>query len=235
MRIPFLSFFTISPFDGLLEHAEKVKECGWAFQQAIECYASERCEEFEVYRQEVDKLESEADAIKRRIRGHIPVGTRLPVAKFQLFQYLKEQDKVLDSVEESLDWLSYRINPGFTEELKEVLKKDLFLLVDSVIVPIEELSRMVAEAKKYFETYSDKQRNIVKEIISNLRKREHEADRLEDELKHKVFALEKDPVSIFHMVRLVEFISSIADHAENAGDMMRAMISKKRGVFSWEK
>jgi predicted phosphate transport protein (TIGR00153 family) len=231
MRIPFFSFFTISPFDGLLEHAEKVKECGWAFQQAIECYASERCEEFEVYRQEVDKLESEADAIKRRIRGHIPVGTRMPVAKFQLFQYLKEQDKVLDSVEDSLDWLSYRISPGFTEGLT----KDLFLLVDSVIEPIEDLSRMVAEAKKYFETYSDKQRNIVKKIISNLRKREHEADRIEDELKHKVFALEKDPVSIFHIVRLAEYISAIADHAENAGDMMRAMIAKKRGIFFGEK
>jgi predicted phosphate transport protein (TIGR00153 family) len=231
MRIPFLSFFIISPFDGLLEHAEKVKECGWAFQQAIECYASERCEIFEEYRQEVTRLESEADAIKRRIRGHIPVGTRMVVPKFQLFMYLKEQDKVLDSVEESLDWLSCRINPGFTEELK----KDLFLLVDSVIEPIEELSRMVAEAKKYFETYSDKQRNIVKEIINNLRKREHEADRLEDELKHKIFMMEKDPVSIFHMVRLAEYISAISDHAENAGDMMRAMIAKKRGMFFGEK
>jgi len=231
MRIPFLSFFIISPFDGLLEHAEKVKECGWAFQQAMECYASERCEEFEAYRQEVDKLENEADVIKRRIRGHIPVGTRMPVAKFQFFQYLKEQDKVLDSVQDSLDWLSYRINPGFTEELK----KDLFLLVDSVIEPMEELSRMVAEAKKYFETFSDKQRNIVKEIIRNVRKGEHEADRIEDELKHKIFALEKDPVSIFHMVRLSEYISAVADHAENAGDMMRAMIAKKRRIFFGEK
>jgi predicted phosphate transport protein (TIGR00153 family) len=231
MRIPFLSFFLTSPFDGLLEHAEKVKECGWAFQQAMECYASEKCKEFEAYRQEVDTLESEADAIKRRIRGHIPVGTRLPVAKFQLFQYLKEQDKVLDSVQDSLNWLSYRINPGFTEDVK----KNLFLLVDSVIDPIEELSRMVAEAKKYFETYSNKQRNIVKEIIRNLRKREHEADRIEDELKHKIFALEKDPVSIFHMVRLIESVSAIADHAENAGDMMRAMIARKRKIFFGEK
>ena len=231
MRIPFLSFFLTSPFDGLLEHAEKVKECGWAFQQAIECYASVKCEEFDVYRQEVDTLESEADAIKRRIRGHIPVGTRMPVSKFQLFMYLKEQDNVLDSVQESLQWLSCRINPVITEELK----KDLFLLVDSVIEPIEELSRMVAEAKKYFETYSNKQRDIVKEIIRNLRKREHEADTLEDALKHKIFTLEKDPVTIFHMVRLAECISAIADHAENAGDMMRAMIARKKGIFLGEK
>ena len=227
MRIPFFSLLMTSPLEGLLEHAEKVKECAWAFQQAIECYASERCKTFDEYHQEVDNLESEADAIKRRIRGHIPLGARMPVSKFQLFMYLNEQDKVLDSVEESLEWVSYRMIPGFPEELK----KDLFLLVDSVIEPIEDLSRMVAEAIKYFDTYSDKQREIVKEIINNIRTREHEADGIEGEIKHKIFSLEKDPVGVLHGVKLTELISSIADHAENAGDMMRAIIARKRSFF----
>ena len=139
MRISLRSLFVISPFEGLEEHAEKVRECGWVFQQAVECYTSDKCEEFEAMRLEVSKLESEADAIKRRIRGHIPARARLPVSKFQVFWYLREQDKVLDSVEEVLDWLYYRLNAGFPE----VLKKDLSILVDSVIEPIEDLSRMV--------------------------------------------------------------------------------------------
>lgn len=227
MRFPFRSIFVTSPFDGLEEHAEKVRECGWAFQQAVECYASDRCEEFEALRKEVSKLESEADAIKRRIRGHLPKGTRMPVSKFELFLYIREQDKVLDSVEDALDWLSYRTRPSIPEELG----KDLFLLVDSVIEPIEDLSRMVSEAKKYFDSYSEKRRRIVKDIIHNLRKREHEADIREDELKIKIFSIEKDPIVIFHMVRLAEIIGSIADHAENAGDMMRAMIARKRRVI----
>ena len=227
MRISLRSIFVSSPFDGLQKHAEKVKECGWAFQQAVECYASDKCKEFEELRQEVTKLESEADAIKRGIRGHIPKGTRMPVSKFELFVYIREQDKVLDSVQDALDWLSYRARPGIAEELK----KDLFLLVESVIEPIEDLSRMISEAKKYFETYSEKQRRIVKDIIHNLRKREHEADQKEDELKIKIFAIEKDPIALFHMVRLSEIIGRIADHAENAGDMMRAMIAKRRRVF----
>ena len=231
MRIPFLPIFMISPFDGLLEHAEKVKECAWAFQQAIECYASDQCKTFQEYHQEVDKLESEADAIKRRIRGHMPLGVRLPMSKFQLFMYLAEQDKVCDSVEGSLKWLSYRMIPGFPEKLK----KDLFLLVDTVIDPIEDLSRMVAEAKKYFDTYSDKQRDVVKEIINNIRTREHEADGIEGKIKHRIFSLEKDPVGVLHGVKLIELISSIADHAENAGDMMRAIISRKKGIFFKEK
>ena len=227
MRIPFFSTFPTSPFDWLLEHAEKVKECGWAFQQAIECFASEQCKAFEEYRQEVDRLESEADAVKRRIRGHIPMGIRMPVAKFQIFLFINEQDKVLDSVEESLEWISYRMAQGIPEELK----KDLFLLVDAVLEPIEDLSRMVGETKKYFETYSEKQRDIVKGIIRNLRTREHEADGVEVQLKHKVFAMETDPITIFHTVRLAELISSVADHAENAGDMMRAIIARKGGRF----
>jgi len=227
MRIPFLSFFMTSPFEELIEHAEIVKECAWAFQQAMECYIAEECGRFEEYKEEVDKLESQADAVKRRIRGHIPIGTLMPVSKFQIFLYIREQDNVLDSVEDVLNWLSYRTLPGMREEIR----KDFLKLVDSVIEPIEELSRMVTEAKKYFDSYSDRQRNIVKEIIRNLRVRENEADSIEDELKLKIFSTEKDPVAVFHSVRLAETIGSIANHAENAGDMMRAMIARKRGLF----
>ena len=222
MRIPFLSKRIISPFNDLLEHAEKVKECGWAFQQAMECHFSEKCMIFEEYRAEVSKLESDADRIKRRIRGHIPDNARLPVSKFLLFWYVREQDKVLDAVQNSLDWLYLKMTPTTSEELR----KQLIRLVDSVMGPIEDLSRMVDEAKKYFESYSEKQRLIVKNIVNNIRELEHEADQIEDEFKIKLFNLERDPITLFHMIRLVETIGSIADHAENAGDMMRAMIAR---------
>jgi predicted phosphate transport protein (TIGR00153 family) len=222
MRIPFLSLFKTSPFDGLQEHAEKVKECAWTFQQAIECHVSKDCRRFEEFRQEVIRLEHEADAVKRRIRGHLPKGTLLPVDKFQLFRYLREQDQVLDSVEDALDWISFRNEPGIPEELQ----KEFFLLVDAVMDPIEELSRMVVEARKYFRSFSEKQRVVVKDIIRNLRHMEHEADKLEAQIKQKVLNSSMDPVTVFHMVRLAETIGAIADHAENAGDMMRAMVAR---------
>ncbi len=222
MRIPFLSLFIVSPFDGLQEHAEKVKECAWAFQQAMECHVSDRCKRFEELREEIIQMEREADAIKRRIRGHIPFGTLMPVDKFQLFRYLREQDSVLDSVEDALDWISYRSEPGIPPEIE----KEFFLLVDAVVNPIEELAIMVEEARKYFKNFSDKQRVVVKDIIRNLRRQEHEADKAEAAIKRKVFNMGTDPVTIFHMVRLAETIGAIADHAENAGDMMRAMLAK---------
>jgi uncharacterized protein len=222
MRLPFMSMFMTSPFEGLQEHAEKVKECAWAFQQAIECYVAQECLNFEELREEVVRLESEADAIKRRIRGHLPIGTLMPVSKFQLFLYLREQDGVLDAVEDVLDWISYRPEPGVPARVE----KDFLLLINAVIDPIEELSLMVREAREYFRTYSDQQRTRVKQIILNLRQQEHEADKIEHTIKKQVFHLDLDATTIFHLVRLAEIIGSIADHAENAGDMMRAMVAK---------
>lgn len=222
MRLPFLSMFMTSPFDGLEEHAKKVNECAWTFQHAVECHVSNRCRRFEELRAEIIKMESEADAIKRRIRGHIPKGTLMPVDKFQLFRYLREQDAVLDAVEDALDWISYRSEPGIPDELQ----KDFLIFVDAVIDPIDELSRMVQEARKYFKNYSEQQRIRVKDIIATLRRQEHDADKHEDGIKEKALNMRGDPVTVFHMVRLAETIGSIADHAENAGDMMRAMIAK---------
>ena len=222
MRIPFMSMFISSPFEDLEEHAEKVNEGAWVFQRAIECIIEDRCEDFEEFRKDIDKLESEADAIKRRLRGHLPKGTLLAVDKFQLFRYLREQDKVLDAVEESLDWLSFRAAAG----IPQVLEKDFMLLVEAVIDPLEELSKMAAEAHKYFSNFSDKQRIVVKDMIRTLRRYEHDADKLEDAVKEKIFNTIDDGVAVFHLIRLTEIIGSIADHAENAGDMMRAMVAK---------
>lgn len=222
MRLPLFKLFKTSPFGGIEEHMEKVKEVAWAFQQALECHITEQCHTFDDFRSEVDRMESEADAIKRRIRGHLPKGTLMPVDKFQLFRYLREQDNILDAVEEALDWISYRAEPG----IPEALHKDFALLVDAVLGPVEELSRMVTEARRYFKTFSEATRKTVKEIIHAIHEGEHEADKVEDALKRKVMNTEMDPVTVFHMVRLAETIGSIADHAENAGDMMRAMIAR---------
>ena len=222
MRIPFFSMFMASPFDDLQEHAEKVKECAQIFQQAMECHVSNKCKTFEEFRREVAKLESEADAIKQNVRGRLPKRAMLPVDKFELFRYLGEQDQVIDAMEDTLDWISYKSEPGIPKELE----KDILHLVDVVIDPVEDLNKMVSEVRKYFGRYSEKQRGVVKDIIRNLSQKEHEADKVEDMIKEKVLNMKTDPVTVFHLFKLTETIGSIADHAENAGDMMEAMVAR---------
>jgi predicted phosphate transport protein (TIGR00153 family) len=222
MRFSFLSLFFESPFKKLKDHADKVKECAWMFKRAVKCYVEMDCEEFDKLTEDVAKLESQADWIKRNLRNHLPRGLLMPVDKFVLLDCLREQDNVVDSVEEALYWLSFQPEGGIAEELID----DFLHLVDAVIPAIEKLPEMAEQAIVYFKSSTEKNRDKLKSIIADIHQAEKEADHLEHELKKQAFAVLKDPVDIFHVVRLVEIIGNIADDAQNASDRMRTMIAR---------
>jgi len=221
MRLLLSSLFYRSPFKELQKHADKVKECARLFREAAVCHIGQECKEFDLLTEQVARLESEADDIKRNIRNHLPKGILMPVDKFEFFDYLREQDKVLDEVEDALFWLSFRPR-GIPDEVST----DIHHLVEAVIPPIERLSDLVALATEYFRSKSEAQRTKMKGLIRDIRQYERETDLLERELNFKIFGIIKDPLVVFHLVRLVEIIADIADHAQNASDRMRVMIAR---------
>jgi len=221
MRLLLSSLFYRSPFKELQKHADKVKECARLFREAAVCHIGQECKEFDLLTERVAQLESEADDIKRNIRNHLPKGILMPVDKFEFFDYLREQDKVLDEVEDALFWLSFRPR-GIPDEVST----DIHHLVEAVIPPIERLSDLVALATEYFRSKSEAQRTKMKGLIRDIRQYERETDLLERELNFKIFGIIKDPLVVFHLVRLVEIIADIADHAQNASDRMRVMIAR---------
>jgi predicted phosphate transport protein (TIGR00153 family) len=222
MRFSFFSLFYESPLIKLKNHADKVKECAWMFRRAAECYVEQDCEEFDKLTEEVAKLESQADELKRNLRNHLPRGIFMPMDKFVLLDCLREQDHVLDDVEEALYWLSFKPMGGIPEELVG----DFLDLIDAVIPAIEKMPDMSEQAIAYFKSSTESQRNKLKSIVREIHQAEKEADHLEHELKKKAFALLKDPVEIYHIVRLVEIVGDICDHAQNASDRMRTMIAR---------
>jgi predicted phosphate transport protein (TIGR00153 family) len=220
MRLLLSSLFYRSPFEGLQKHADKVRECAHLFKEAAVCHIGQECKKFDLLTEQMARLESEADDIKRNIRNHLPRGILMPVDKFQFFDYLKEQDKVLDEVEDALFWLSFRPR-GIPDEVAS----DIHHLVEAVIPAIERLPDLVALATEYFRRKSEDQRTKMKSLIRDIRQYERETDHLERELKFKIFGSIKDPLVVFHLIRLVEIVADIADHAQNASDRMRAMIA----------
>ena len=222
MRFSFTSLFYESPFKKLKDHADKVKECAWMFKRAVECYVEQDCEEFDKLTEDVAKLESQADWLKRNLRNHLPRGLLMPVDKFVLIDCLREQDHVLDNVEEALYWLSFKPEGG----IPEGLVGDFLHLVDAVIPAIEKLPDMAEQAIVYFKDSTEENRDKLKSIIRDIHQAEKEADHLELELKKQAFAVLKDPVDLFHFVRLVEIIANIADDAQNSSDRMRTMIAR---------
>jgi len=221
MRLLISSLFFKSPFKDLQKHADKIKECTQLFREAAVCHIGKEYERFEVLTDQVARLESQADDIKRNIRNHLPRGILMPMDKFEFFEYLREQDKVMDEVEEALFWLSFR-----PKAIPDEVSADLLDLVEAVIPPIEKLPVLVTLATEYFKSKSTEQRTKMKSLVRDIRQHEREADHLERELKFKIFDTIKDALTVYHLVRLVEHIGAIADHAQNASDRMRAMIAE---------
>ena len=192
------------------------------FKRAVQCYVEQDCEEFDQLTEDVAMMESQADELKRNLRNHLPRGIFMPMDKFIFLDCLREQDHVLDDVEEALYWLSFKPMAGIPEELVG----DFLHLIDAVIPAIEKLPEMSEQAMAYFKNSTEENRNKLKSIIRDVYQAEKEADHLEHELKKNAFTLLEDPVEIYHVVRLVEIVGEICDHAQNVSDRMRTMIAR---------
>lgn len=222
MRLVLGNLFRRSPLENTLRHADKVAQCGPIFVTAVKAYFSGDRDTFELLKEDIREIENEADRMKRNIRAHLPASLLMPFDKSVFFTFLREADKVVDSVKNALYWMSY-----YRLEVPEDIQKDYILLAKEVGDYIGFLPEMVRRAHTYFTTRMEEDREAVKEIVREIRFREKESDDLEKTLLIRLCAGEEIPSKTFFvMIRLVETTGDIADHLENSADMMRIMIAR---------
>ncbi|MCA1959440.1 MAG: DUF47 family protein [Desulfomonile sp.] len=222
MRNPLGSLFRRSPFENTFKHAITVAQCGPLFVKAVDAYFKGDRTQFELLKAEIRDLEAEADRIKRNIRGHLPSSILMPVDKSVFFSFLREADKVIDCIKNSLYWMSY-----CDLVLPEAIQRDCVVLAKEAGDYLGFLPELVLRAHTFFKTRTEKDRDAVKEIIREIRFREKESDDLEKTIFIRLCAEESIPPRIYFLsIRLVETMGDIADHLENAADMMRAMIAR---------
>lgn len=222
MRNPLFGLFRRSPFENTFRHAERVAQCGPLFVQAVQHYFDGRQHDFELLKEEIRDLEAEADRIKRNVRAHLPPSILMPVEKSVFFNFLREADKVVDCIKNSLYWMSY-----YKLELPTGVQRDYILLVKEVGDYLGFLPEMVLRAHNFFGSRMETDRQAVKDIIEEIRFRERESDDLEKAMFIRLCADEAlPPKTFFLMIRLVETTGEIADHLENSSDMVRIMIAR---------
>ncbi len=223
-RAPIGKTLRTSPFEGLIEHAGKVRECVKALDEALTAFGKGDMEKFRVLKKRVEELESEADRIKSNIRNHLPKSVWMPVDKQFFLMTLTQQDSILDYAEDAVIWIDMREKP-----LPPELFEDFSKLQKVVVRTVEEFEKAVNNMPHVLETsFSEKERDETKGYIYSVHRFEHESDILERNLTKRIFSLEDkmDPVTIWHLIKLVNILGDIADHAENAADRIRAMIAK---------
>lgn len=215
-----------SPFQGLQDHAAQVKVCLEALEECVDAFVAGDEERTRELAARVSQLEFAADEIKSNIRNHLPANVRMPVEKALFLHALSDQDGILDGAEDAAIWMSMRATPIPAEVgdgLKELLRK--------VVETVTAYEEAVANLEDLVETgFVKREREEEKELIHRVHELEHETDVLGRDLSAKLLAprMEKDlgPVAVYHLLKLTLQISKIADKAENAGDRLRAMLSR---------
>jgi uncharacterized protein len=213
-----------TPFAQLLEHMDKVREGINILGDGIIRYYQGDYKGFSELAKKVSKIEHEADIIKGNLRNHLPSSLFMPVDKGKFMLALKEQDCILDHADNLVRMLDMRHT-----KIPKKLQKDFIEHAKRVMKTVDAMEEAVENIKDLVETsFVKREREQTKEFIYNVHKLEHEADEKKYEMTKGIYKLEKklDPMDMYHLLKIADWVDDIADHAENVADWLRAMIAK---------
>ena len=213
-----------SPFGQLLEHMCKVKECICILGEGLEKYYKGDFKDFSKLSEEVSKIEHEADLIKSNIRNHLPTHLLMPVDKGKFMWALREQDAILDHAENLAIMLDMRHT-----KIPKKLQKVFIEHAKHVVKTVEAMEDAVSNLCDLIETsFVKREREQTKEFIYKVHEYEYKADQKKYEMTKGIYKLEKklNPMDVYHLLKIADWVDDIADHAENVADWLRAMIAK---------
>jgi len=223
IRAPILQTIRKSPFSGLVMHSQRVKECIEEYQLAVKYYVDEDYKSFKKHSTKVSKIEHKADLLKGNIRNHLPKFIFMPVDKGDFLMLLKESDAILDHAEDVVKLMEMR-----KSKVPDELKDDFTALTDKIVETVDNYENAMDNFKTLLETsFGAKIRDETKKLIHAVHHCEYESDKIEQEISKKLFnAKDLDPITTIHLLKIVDRMGDIADHAENAADRIRAMMAK---------
>ena len=223
IRTPILQVLRKSPFAGLMRHYKYVRLGTVALDKAVRYYLNGDKANFKKYAEKVYRYEHQADQVKGNIRNQLPSFIFIPINKGDFLSLLKEADGILDSAQDIAVLMDMRKIP-----LPDDITHDLIAVMKKAIECVDSLGSAMDMFKFMLESsFGGKTRQEIKKVIHHIHILEHETDKLEKKISKSLFNnKDLDPISVLHLLKVVDRMGCIADHAENASDRIRAMLAK---------
>ncbi|MFQ5422579.1 MAG: TIGR00153 family protein [Phycisphaerae bacterium] len=218
------SLFEQSPFEPLLHHLQKVRECVTLVRPLLEAVRDGSHDRLTELTDRVFKTEHQADIIKDDIRQVIPRSFFLPVFRGDLLGYLKLQDDMADAVEDIAILLTIKKLP-----MPDTLSKEIFDYVDTVLRTCDKAYEMNERLRDLVARgFHTDQAGDMLDRIRAVEKAEWEADKAQYHLSQSLFAMEDDMKITDLMLwwRVFLELGALANHAEKTADRLRRMLSQ---------
>jgi len=216
------NLFGRSPVRPMQQHMRVAVDCARAVLPLVEDMVAGRTENLAGRRQEIDRLEHEADDIKHQIRSRLPRRLLLAMERRDLLEILDFQDSIADvaqDIAELADQRSMRVPEGLGELFLDLTRRTVAAceLAQAIIDNLDQLVEM---------GFAGREVARVEAMIGELSRLESETDELAERLHRKLFQREAElgigTVFWYHMIR---WIDQMANYADRVGSRLRLLIA----------
>ena len=195
---------------------DKLSESGLLFKRAVQIYLDEGATDaFDEKLQAVNRLESEADKLRRSIETQLYTQTLIPESRGDVLGLLENLDSVINQHEGAL-WAFSIEQPDISPEFRG----DFATLCEQSVLAVESL---VLASRAFF-------RNIeaVGDHMHKVMFYEKEADKVSTKLKRAIFATDLPLYHKAHLRNFVNHIDNVANQSEDVADRLAIYTIKRR-------
>jgi len=172
----------------------------------------------------MSELEHEADAMKRKLRLHLPKSLFMPMDRTDLLNMLSQQDRIANR---SKDIAGLML--GRTMGIPRGLEAQMTEFVATSVETCRQAHKAINELDELLEVgFVGKEVAFVENLIGELDALEDRTDQQEQDIRHNLFAKEKElpPIDVMFLYQVIEIIGEVADLSQSVGGKLQLLLAR---------
>lgn len=221
---PLFDMFGRSPIKPMQRHMEKSHAAAVRLIPFIEAVYAEQWDKAKEIQHEIGEYERAADELKRDLRLNLPKGFLLPVPRTDILELLATQDRIANKAEDIAGLII-----GRRMKIPEKLKAEYKLFLQRCVDASEQAKQAIGELDELLETgFGGSEADVVENMIHQLDAIEHDSDKMQIDLREKLFQMEGElpPIEVMFLYKLFERTGDLADRAQTVGGRLQLLLAR---------
>jgi len=215
--------FGASPVGPIQDQMQTVYECAKELITFFEKVVEQDWDAADASRAKIVQLEQDADEIKKQIRAQLPKSLFMPVPREDLLELLLVQDNIANRVRDVSGLVL-----GRRMAIPDDIRDDFLAFVVRNVDAAKKARKSIRELDELYETgFRGAEAELVESLVNELDEIENDTDRMQAQIRAKLFAIEQDlpPVNVMFLYRIIELTGEIGDMAERIGRRLELLLS----------
>ncbi|NKB46614.1 MAG: TIGR00153 family protein [Legionellales bacterium] len=216
--------FAKSPLKPLQAHMELAHQSCLALQPFFAAVIAQDWPSVEKHFAHIEKLEHDADDIKRSLKLHLTKDLFLPVSRNNILQLLCIQEELVNRAED-ISGLTLGRQLLIPAPLTDIFTRFLNRCIDAA----QQANQATLELNELAETgFQGNATKIVAQMIVKLDEIERDTDQLQVATRKSLATIEQDfpPIDIIFLYKIIDWIGELADFAQSAGARLQLLIAR---------